>query len=113
MLSVPERFKEIFKAWECCGGTLTYAKHNKQFWVRLVFETETPSAKTKGKVLGIDRGLYHMAVTSEGQCFSSRQVRAAQRRFLHNYPYRAGGTGNRQSAGCDNPCGLVISPIPL
>jgi transposase len=84
ILNVPEHFKEIFETWKFCGGTLTYSKHSKQFWVRLVFETETPQATNQGKVLGIDRGLYHMAVTSDGQFFSSSQVRATQRRYLYN-----------------------------
>ncbi|MFQ3629329.1 MAG: transposase, partial [Cyanobacteriota bacterium] len=44
----------------------------------------TPQQLTQGKVLGIDRGLYHMVVTSDGQFFSSSQVRATQRRYLHN-----------------------------
>lgn len=84
ILNVPEHFKEIFETWEFCAATLTYSKHSKQFWVRLVFEAETPQQITQCKVLGIDRGLYHMVVTSDGQFFSSSQVRATQRRYLHN-----------------------------
>lgn len=84
ILNVPEHFKEIFETWEFCAATLTYSKRSRQFWVRLVFETETPQSVTQGKVLGIDRGLYHMVVTSDGQFFSSSQVRATQRRYLHN-----------------------------
>lgn len=84
ILNVPEHFKGIFETWEFRAATLTYSKHSKQFWVRLVFETETPQQVTQGKVLGIDRGLYHMVVTSDGQFFSSSQVRATQRRYLHN-----------------------------
>jgi IS605 OrfB family transposase len=84
ILNVPEHFREIFDTWEFCGGTLTYSKHSQQFWVRLVFETQTPPAHSQGKVLGIDRGLYHIAVTSDGQFFSSSQVRATQRRYLYN-----------------------------
>lgn len=83
ILTVPEYFQEVFETWEFCGATLTYTKAKKQFWVRLVFEKEDPPRQT-GKVLGIDRGLYHLMVTSDGQFFSSSQVRAAQRRYLYN-----------------------------
>ena len=64
ILDVPDYFQEVFEAWKFCGATLTYTKNTKQFWVRLVFETETPPSTT-GKVQGIDRGLYHQAVSSE------------------------------------------------
>jgi putative transposase len=83
ILSVPEYFKEVFEGWEFKGATLTYSKHKKQFWVRLVFETDTPAVQV-GEAQGIDRGLYHLATTSDGQFFSSAKVRATQRRYLHN-----------------------------
>ena len=52
--------------------------------MRLVFEKDSPAKEEKGDVLGIDRGLYHEAVTSQKQFFSSNQIRATQRRYLHN-----------------------------
>ncbi|MFB2981450.1 RNA-guided endonuclease InsQ/TnpB family protein, partial [Microseira sp. BLCC-F43] len=83
ILDVPEYFAEVFETWKFCGATVTYAKNAKQFWVRLVFETENPSL-CHGKIQGIDRGLYHQAVTSDGQFFSSSKIRATQRRYLYN-----------------------------
>ena len=83
-LHVPEYFREVFETWAFKGATLTYTKHKKQFWVRLVFEAQDPPKQESGDVLGIDRGLYHLAVTSEKQFFSSTQIRAAQRRYLYN-----------------------------
>jgi putative transposase len=84
ILNVPEYFKEVFETWEFKGATLTYSKHKQQFWVRLVFETETPQLQPLGDIQGIDRGLYHLASTSDGQFFSGAQIRATQRRYLHN-----------------------------
>lgn len=83
ILNVPEHFKEIFETWEFCAATLTYSKQSKQFWVRLVFEAETPEVQN-GDAQGIDRGLYHLATTSDGQFFGSNKVRATQRRYLYN-----------------------------
>lgn len=90
-LTVPKYFQDIYDSflaggeedWQFCGATLTYTQKTKQFWVRLVFE-KPGSPQQQGRVLGIDRGLYHMVVTSGGQFFSSSQVRATQRRYLHN-----------------------------
>ena len=83
-LNVPEYFKEVYETWEFSGATVTYSKHSKQFWVRLVFEKADPPHMDSGEVLGIDRGLYHLAVTSKKQFFSSNKIRATQRRYLHN-----------------------------
>ncbi|MEB3278180.1 MAG: transposase [Lyngbya sp.] len=83
ILNIPDYFKEIFETWDFCGATLTYTKNTKQFWVRLVFETiNTP--QITGETQGIDRGLYHQAVTSDGQFFSSSKIRGIQRRYLYN-----------------------------
>jgi IS605 OrfB family transposase len=83
-LHVPEYFREVFENWEFKGATLTYTKHKKQFWLRLTFEKQDPPKQDAGDVIGIDRGLYHLAVTSNKQFFSSNKIRATQRRYLHN-----------------------------
>jgi IS605 OrfB family transposase len=84
ILKIPDYFRSIFDSWKFKGATLTYSIKTKQFWIRLVYETETPALKTDGAILGIDRGIQHLAVTSEGDFFSSRDIRAVQRRYLHN-----------------------------
>lgn len=83
ILDVPEYFRTVFETWDFCSATVTYTKNTKQFWVRLVFETETPQ-QVEGQIQGIDRGLYHQAVTSDGQFFSSSKIRKVQRRYLYN-----------------------------
>jgi IS605 OrfB family transposase len=84
LLEVPECFRNIFETWKLKGATLTYSVKKKQFWIRLVYETETPPIKLEGISLGIDRGLRQLAVTSEGQFFSNNKIRANQRRYLYN-----------------------------
>lgn len=83
-LKIPDHFRPIFDSWKLKGATLTYSVKTKQFWIRLVYETETPALKTEGTVLGIDRGIKQLAVTSEGQFFSNNKIRASQRRYLYN-----------------------------
>jgi IS605 OrfB family transposase len=84
ILEVPEYFREIFETWTLKGATLTYSTKTKRFCIRLVYETETPPLKTERTILGIDRGLRQLAVTSEGQFFSNSTIRASQRRYLYN-----------------------------
>jgi putative transposase len=84
ILEVPEYFREIFEKWNFKGAALTYSAKTKRFCIRLVYETETPPLKPEGTILGIDRGLRQLAVTSEGQFFSNNNIRASQRRYLYN-----------------------------
>jgi putative transposase len=84
LLKIPDYFRPVFDFWKLKGATLTYSVKAKQFWIRLVYETETPPLNLIGAVLGIDRGIQQLAVTSEGQFFSNRSVRAVQRRYLYN-----------------------------
>ena len=84
ILKIPDYFRPIFDSWKLKGATLTYSIKAKQFWIRLVYETETPALKTDGAILGIDRGIRQLAVTSDGQFFSNGTIRAAQRRYLYN-----------------------------
>jgi IS605 OrfB family transposase len=84
ILSVPDYFREIFETWDFKGATLVYRRHKRQLWVQLVFECPTPEKQLKGETQGIDRGLYHLAVTSDGQTHSNAKVRSVQRRYLYN-----------------------------
>lgn len=84
ILEVSENFREIFNSWKLKGATLTYSTQTKQFWIRLVYETETPARKTEGTILGIDLGIRNLAVTSEGHFFSNSTIRSSQRRHLYN-----------------------------
>lgn len=84
ILKIPEYFRPIFDTWKLKGATLTYSIRSKQFWIRLVYETATPSLNTEGGILGIDRGIQQLAVTSDGQFFSNQEIRSNQRRYLHN-----------------------------
>jgi putative transposase len=83
ILEKADYFQQVFETWDFCGATVTYTKNTQQFWVRLVFETEDPQ-QIEGRIQGIDRGLYHQAVTSDGQFFSSSKIRKVQRRYLYN-----------------------------
>ena len=84
LLNIPDYFREVFETWDFRGATLTYKRRKRQLWVQLVFEAPTPALREAGHTQGIDRGLYHLAVTSDGQTHSNAKVRSVQRRYLHN-----------------------------
>jgi len=82
ILTIPNYFKDILNTWKFTGCTLSYNK-KKQFWCHLNFEKESPNKQT-GKALGIDLGIHNMAMTSDGDKFSGKEVKAHRRRYLYN-----------------------------
>ena len=86
ILDIPEYFRPIVdgKSWKIKAAMLTYREREKQFWIQLVFDAPDPEKKKEGEIQGIDRGLYHLAVTSDYQFFSNSKVRSAQRRYHYN-----------------------------
>lgn len=51
----------------------------------LTFKIENlVSERSIGKIVGVDRGIYHLAYSSEGVSYSGKKVRAHRRRWLYN-----------------------------
>lgn len=84
ILNIPNYFKNIFESWNFCGGTISYRKREKQFYVNLVFGTETPEPIQNNNVIGIDRGIYNLVTLSTGEIINSKEVRKQQRKYLYN-----------------------------
>jgi len=87
ILHVPEVHKEIFELWNFKMATLTYQKKNNQFWLNLVFQNPVEvmhQIPTSSKdIVGIDRGLYHIAVTSDNNFYSAQSIRKQRRKHLY------------------------------
>jgi len=87
LLNVPEIYKNIVENWNFKMATLCYSKKTQQFWLNLVFENPkeiTPiKIQSSQEIVGIDRGLYHIAVTSDKQFFSAQKVREIRRKYLY------------------------------
>jgi IS605 OrfB family transposase len=81
VLNIPEYFRSVFENWKYTGFQLVY--RNGCFWACLNYETETPIIK-EGRVVGVDRGLHNLAVTSDGDMFSGKEVRKNRRNHLYN-----------------------------
>lgn len=82
MIDIPTFFQK-YKSWTMKSGTIGYDKFKKKIKVSLIFEAPTPQVVQGDHIVGIDRGLYNIVVLSDGQVFSSQQVRKAKRKFLY------------------------------
>jgi putative transposase len=80
-IKIPPFQQVIADTWKFCGATILVKK--KQFYANLVFSTTTPALKQSDKVVGIDRGIHHLAVLSDGTKYSGSSIRANKRKYLH------------------------------
>jgi IS605 OrfB family transposase len=77
-ISVPEYFKQ-YLTWRRCSAEL-FIRRNKVF-LNIVFSKDVFDPEFTGKVVGIDRGIKKLAVTSENQFFGGGQVKKVSKRY--------------------------------
>jgi transposase len=63
------------------SATLCYNKQTKAFSINIVVNREVPLPPQNGNVIGVDRGTYNLATTSNGLKFSGRQAMHVRRRY--------------------------------
>lgn len=63
------------------SATLCYNRRTKEFYVNIVVNREVPFPPKDGNVIGVDRGIYNLATTSNGLKFSGRQAMHVRRRY--------------------------------
>jgi IS605 OrfB family transposase len=81
-IKFPEWCKDIVKEGKPKTVQLIWNRKNQRFDVQIVFKLPDVGKKSEGKVIGIDRGLINLVVTSEGEFFGAKKVRGNQRKFL-------------------------------
>lgn len=79
----PEYF-EKFNDWSLKTTVLVYRTSKKEFYLGLVMEKSAPQIVQGGVLLGIDRGLVNMAVTSDNRFFRSKELNATRSRNAYN-----------------------------
>ena len=79
-LAIPSYFSR-YHDWRVKGVTLSIAHHH--LVLKLIVEGEKPTKPIKPPVLGIDLGVRHFAVCSDGQFLKSSKIRAVQRRYTY------------------------------
>lgn len=80
----PTWFTERYPEGKLNAATLGVTRTGKPY-INLIYRIPQPiQTPTRGDTLGVDRGLYKIAVTSKGGEYTSNQVRAVRRKYQHN-----------------------------
>jgi IS605 OrfB family transposase len=79
--SIPEYYGK-YLAWELRTSTLSYNKQQDTFYLHVTIHKQTPEP-TGDKVLGIDRGIVNIAVTSNNHFFNSKSVKNVRAKYAH------------------------------
>lgn len=77
-ISVPEYFKQYLN-WRRNSADL-FLKNNKVF-LHIVFSKDVSDPELTGKVVGVDRGIKKIAVTSENQFFGGGHIKKVSKRY--------------------------------
>ena len=83
ILDIPDYFKPLLD-WDFKGVRLCYERSKKRFWVKLIFAINSPDKCVSEILSGVDRGIFNLATLSTGENFSSKNIRASQRKYLYN-----------------------------
>lgn len=80
----PTWFTQRYPQGKLNAAQLGITRSGKAY-INLIYRVPQPTQPpTSGETLGVDRGLYKIAVTSKGGEYTSNQVRAARRKYQHN-----------------------------
>lgn len=80
---VPKYFADRYGDWEFNSAVIGIDKNGKVF-AKLSFRKTSIPLRQSGKIIGLDRGIYNIATTSDGNNYSSKYVRGVKRRYQHN-----------------------------
>lgn len=83
LADVPSWFDERYPERKLQAATV-HISHKGNPYINLIFTVPGAAPRDTGSTVGIDRGLYKLAVTSKGGEFSGSQVRSQQRKYLYN-----------------------------
>ena len=72
-----------YLSWRVKTSILSYKKRTHEMYLGVAVETETPEEIEQGEVMGIDRGLRNVAVTSDARFFSSSQMNEVRGRYAY------------------------------
>ena len=79
---IPTWFTERYPEGKLNAAKLGVTRSGKPY-INLIYRVPQPTQTLVGETLGVDRGLYKIAVTSKGGEYTSNQVRAVRRKYQH------------------------------
>jgi putative transposase len=78
---IPEYYRQYLK-WELRTSTLGYNKQQDTFYLHVTIHKQSPEP-VGDKVLGIDRGIVNIAVTSNNHFFNSKPVKNVRAKYAY------------------------------
>lgn len=75
-------YYEKYLEWELRTSTLRYKKQQDTFYLHVTIRKQPPKP-TGDRVLGIDRGIVNIAVTSNNKFFNGKQVKNTRAKYAH------------------------------
>jgi hypothetical protein len=99
LLAIGNFQRGLLKGHKPTSATLSYNRRTKDFYIHIAVEREIPFPVGNGEVMGIDRGIYNLATTSNGLKFSGRQAMHVRRRYarLHQALQAKGTKGAKRT----------------
>ena len=87
IISIPEFFTERYpdsEGWKLKGANIGINRKGRVF-VNLIYECHDPVIEDNndGKIVGLDRGVYNIVTTSEGDHYGAKDVRRVKRKYNH------------------------------
>ena len=79
MFSIPEYYRQYLE-WEFRTSTLSYNKQQNVFYLHATIHNTSPEP-IGDKVLGIDRGIVNVAVTSNNHFFNSKPIKNVRAKY--------------------------------
>ena len=76
---IPTYYENLFKTWRYTSADLCIYKN--QVYINIVFEKEISDSIASGNLIGIDRGLNNIAVSSDNKFYGGRVVKQKVRKF--------------------------------
>ena len=87
IISIPEFFTERYPetdGWKLKGANIGIDRKGRVF-VNLIYECPDSviEGNNDGKIVGLDRGVYNIVTTSEGDHYGAKDVRRVKRKYNH------------------------------
>ena len=79
--SIPEYYKQYLN-WEFRTSTLSYNKQKNTFYLHVTIHKPSPEP-VGDKVLGIDRGIVNIAVTSNNRFFNGKSIKNVRSKYAY------------------------------
>ena len=83
LIKLPTFFTNRYQDWKFQAATIGYSKSKDSVVANLTFTAPTPLSIQSDRIVGIDRGLYNIVSLSDGQTWTSKQVRSKKRQFMY------------------------------